>query len=96
MPLQHLLASLAKTPHFSWIFEVLFCRLSQNFFDLICENLHSICFLSVAFASVLALFLRQKRRNQGVKFGINNVRYMKYKSQKPREKDVPAEFQGGN
>ena len=59
------------------------------------KNLHSICFLSLVFASIVALFLRQKRRNIGVKFAVNNVRYMKYKSQKPREKDVPAEFQGG-
>ena len=59
------------------------------------KNLHSICFLSLVFARILALFLRQKRRNRGVKFAINNVRYIKYKSQKPREKDVPAEFQGG-
>ena len=33
---------------------------------------------------------------ESAKNSINNVRYMKYKSQKPREKDVPAEFQGGN
>ena len=59
------------------------------------KNLHSICILSLVFASILALFLRQKRRNIGVKFAVNNVRYIKYKSQKPREKDVPAEFQGG-
>ena len=33
---------------------------------------------------------------ESAKNSINNVRYVKYKSQKPREKDVPAEFQGGN